>query len=275
MISLFCSDFDNTLARHSRISDRNIEAINLLNEKGIKFALVTGRPLANAKRLLANHSLKANIVSTNGSSIGLLDGRSFSTLIAPQALLRLLKLSNSRKYFFICYGLDFCALPSWLPFFERGLISKIIEKHSSMKVRKLSSKNFKDFCQNEEIVKISIYPIFSSAKKLWQELDSDKDLYITSASTRKLEISASGVSKWKGILKLAEELSVKKDEIASIGDFLNDISMLKAAKYSFAMGDAPEKVKRAAKEVVGDVKNDGFAMAVQRLLEMQELKENN
>lgn len=272
MISLFCSDFDNTLARRSKISSANLDAIKSLNNNGVEFALVTGRPLANARRLLSNHGIVANIVAANGSVIGLMDGNIKAYPFEPPALLKLLNICNERKYFFICYGVDFCLLPSWLPFFNNGPISKIIEKTSSMKTSKISPKNYKALSDSQEIVKVSIYPLFHSAEKLWDELSADKRLYITTASMKKLEISSAGVSKWNGIIKLADMLGKPIDEVASIGDFLNDISMLEPAKYSFAMGNAPDQVKKVAKEIVADIKNDGFAEAVRRVLEINKEK---
>jgi hydroxymethylpyrimidine pyrophosphatase-like HAD family hydrolase len=66
---------------------------------------------------------------------------------------------------------------------------------------------------------------------------------------------------------LVEQLSISANEVATIGDWYNDISMLKWAGHSFAMGQAPEEVKEAAKHSLRATAETGGGVAeVMRLL---------
>ena len=56
------------------------------------------------------------------------------------------------------------------------------------------------------------------------------------------------------------------DEVATIGDSLNDRSMLRMAKYSYAMENAPDEVKAMARYAAPANTDDGVAIVIERLL---------
>jgi hypothetical protein len=82
-----------------------------------------------------------------------------------------------------------------------------------------------------------------------------------------VRLTPSGCSKAVGLALLARQLGISSDEVAAIGDFYNDVSMLEWAGHSFAMGQAPEEVKRAAKHRLAATAETGGAVAeaLQRL----------
>jgi Cof subfamily protein (haloacid dehalogenase superfamily) len=55
-----------------------------------------------------------------------------------------------------------------------------------------------------------------------------------------------GCDKGFALRSLADRLGVAMERTAVVGDWLNDLGMFRAAGRSFAMGQAPEEVKRAA-----------------------------
>jgi hydroxymethylpyrimidine pyrophosphatase-like HAD family hydrolase len=52
----------------------------------------------------------------------------------------------------------------------------------------------------------------------------------------------------------------------SFGDGLNDLSMIKAARYSVAMANAVDEVKAAAKFVTATNDEDGVALAIEKAM---------
>jgi hydroxymethylpyrimidine pyrophosphatase-like HAD family hydrolase len=52
----------------------------------------------------------------------------------------------------------------------------------------------------------------------------------------------------------------------AVGDFDNDLEMIKAAGLGVAMGNALERVKSAAGAVVADCDSDGAAEAIERFM---------
>ena len=75
-----------------------------------------------------------------------------------------------------------------------------------------------------------------------------------------LEIARFGVSKATGLAEVAATHGITAEEIVAIGDMPNDISMLRWAGTSYAVGNAHPAVRAAADEVV--VTNDDHAVAI-------------
>jgi hypothetical protein len=61
---------------------------------------------------------------------------------------------------------------------------------------------------------------------------------------------AVGVSKATAVEWIARHHGVDMEDVVAVGDWLNDISMLRAVGKSFAMAQAPSEVKAAAKTVL-------------------------
>lgn len=72
---------------------------------------------------------------------------------------------------------------------------------------------------------------------------------------------ASGGTKASALEWLCAHHNVSVEEAVCVGDWLNDISMLKAAGRSFAMGQAPEEVKLAATDVLSETSLTGGGIA--------------
>ncbi len=77
-----------------------------------------------------------------------------------------------------------------------------------------------------------------------------------------LEAMSPRAGKGRALLELAGMLGVSRCETAAIGDDLNDLDMFAAAGVAVAMGNATERVKRAADFVVGTNACDGAAEAI-------------
>ncbi|MFT3772219.1 MAG: HAD hydrolase family protein [Minicystis sp.] len=77
-----------------------------------------------------------------------------------------------------------------------------------------------------------------------------------------------GVDKGTALARLAAHLGVARADVAAVGDWYNDLSMLSWAGQSFAMGQSPPAVRAAAREVLTATaaKGGGIAEAVNRWL---------
>jgi hydroxymethylpyrimidine pyrophosphatase-like HAD family hydrolase len=84
--------------------------------------------------------------------------------------------------------------------------------------------------------------------------------------THVLEIFAAGVDKWTMIEHVCGMRGVGTDQVATVGDGLNDLGMLRAAALSISMDNAHEHAHAAAKVRVGHHDRDGFAEAVELVL---------
>ena len=80
------------------------------------------------------------------------------------------------------------------------------------------------------------------------------DLQSAASNPEYLEITAAGVEKSEGLKTLCGKLGISPEEAAAFGDGESDLSMMRAAGFGVAMGNAPENVRRRAPMVIG--KND-------------------
>lgn len=85
------------------------------------------------------------------------------------------------------------------------------------------------------------------------------------------DITTETATKGNAVGKLAEMLKMDLEYVAVFGDLENDISMLRLLKanngLAVAVGNAPENVKDNANYVTAPVTEDGFAKAVDKILE--------
>jgi len=80
-----------------------------------------------------------------------------------------------------------------------------------------------------------------------------------------LEVTAAGVDKGHGLRSLLGHLRLPPDQAAAVGDGLNDLGLFSAVGSPVAMGQAPERVRAAARWVTGSNVEDGVARALAHL----------
>jgi len=72
------------------------------------------------------------------------------------------------------------------------------------------------------------------------------------------EIAPAGVTKWSGVLAIAETWGITSAEICAVGDDVNDLPMIRAAGRGIAMGNARPEVQAAADLVVSSHDENGL-----------------
>jgi len=74
-------------------------------------------------------------------------------------------------------------------------------------------------------------------------------------------VRAAGGTKGTALLWIAEHYGVRVEDTVCVGDWLNDLTMFSVAGRSFAMGQAPDEVKRAATDVLEETHEAGGGIA--------------
>jgi Cof subfamily protein (haloacid dehalogenase superfamily) len=91
------------------------------------------------------------------------------------------------------------------------------------------------------------------------------------SQTYYLDVTPPGHDKGTFVEAMAKRLGISTDAIATIGDMQNDLAMFAKSGISFAMGNATDDVKQHAKYVTDSNENDGFAKAIEKVLEISQL----
>lgn len=85
---------------------------------------------------------------------------------------------------------------------------------------------------------------------------------VTSPDGHSVELLAKGVSKLSGIREAAAARGLDASEFVACGDGPNDVPLLRAARISVAMGQAPAEVRSSATLVTESNDHDGLAKAL-------------
>src|SRR5262249_26109952 len=81
-----------------------------------------------------------------------------------------------------------------------------------------------------------------------------------------LDVSHPNANKGEVVMMASEFSGIPPQQIATIGDMPNDITMFKKSGLSIAMGNASPAVHKAAPQVAASNEEEGFAMAVEQFI---------
>ena len=87
------------------------------------------------------------------------------------------------------------------------------------------------------------------------------------SQTYYLDVTPPGHDKGTFVAAMARRLGISTDAVATIGDMQNDLPMFAKSGVSFAMGNATDDVKKRATHVTDTNEHDGFARAMEMILD--------
>lgn len=238
---LVVSDIDGTLLNsHGEIPERNKTAVKAFVEAGGLFTISTGRSINAIRHILCQVDYNCPVIVLNGA--GIYDyGKEeyvFSHLLSQRAR-QTLEIVLKK---FPNIGVEV--------YDGRRVLVPVMNKtvRDQMIYEKLQCEEVALSDLPEKWYKV----IFAGEEK---EVDEVSD-YIASLGDREAEFVRSaycfyemlprGCSKGSALLELAEMQGVKRECTAAIGDYYNDVEMLRTAGLSAAAGQAPPEVKAIA-----------------------------
>jgi hydroxymethylpyrimidine pyrophosphatase-like HAD family hydrolase len=86
------------------------------------------------------------------------------------------------------------------------------------------------------------------------------------SQTYYLDVTHREANKGNAVRLLAAAQGVAVEEVAVLGDMVNDVPMFQVAGFSIAMGNATDEVKALASAVTSGNDGDGWAEAVDRFI---------
>jgi len=253
---LLCTDLDGTLLRNDKsISKENLCAIDYFKQEGGLFTFVTGRPPMIVRDIYETVQPNAPFGCNNGG--GLFDPRTQSyiwTRELPQDALDLAVYANERieglgiqvNTFRRVY---FCKENSAMEHFR----SVTGVPNLTCGLDEVTDPIAKILFGDEREEALQYLKELLDAHPRAREFDfirSEKTLY---------EILPKGIGKGTAIEKLVELLHIDPRKTVAVGDYNNDISMLRTAKLGIAVANACPEAKAAADHIT--VSNEEHAIA--------------
>lgn len=283
MIKLIASDMDGTLLNNEHtISEENLKAIKIAEEKGCHFTIVTGRDYSGVKNFFKDFDLKCECILSNGAEYRDINGEVIERITIDNSTVRkiveIMREANVSIEMFTEDGMiiinEEIYKESLLERFRRYNKGKtdleIIEiaRHMYDTWNPKMIKNVDEFLDsNTEILKIMTY--HEDAQYIRELKEKLKDIEeIAVASTFANDIEISNIEAQKGLIlaKVIEKMGLKKEEVIVLGDSFNDYSMFKEFENSFAMENAIPEIKEIAKYITDTNDNNGVAKAIYKAL---------
>ncbi len=266
-VKLIALDLDGTIISNStKISEKCIDAINTVADKGVIIAICTGRVMGEIPEKIKNlKSVKYFITSGGSSIVTNLSDSIYSNTIDYDIANKIFEILNEYKCLIDLYidgqgymqysdlkKLDFYNVNDGFEqilYTSRCMKDDIMEYYNANKPR-LEKINL--FFADKKERREAIYRIskLNPAPKLAHSMEYN------------LEITSSTACKGQALQHLCHLTGVDMSEVMAMGDSNNDISMLKLAGISVAMGNASESVRNIAKYITDTCENNGAAKAI-------------
>jgi len=253
---LICTDLDGTLLRNDKtISEENKRAIEYFKSEGGKFTFITGRMHYFATKMYDAIKPNAPIGCANGGAVYDFDtGRYVWALTVGYDVLELADYvcENIKDMAYQITMLDkiyFHGTNDEMDsFVERTGVERFT--HTDEYIEEPIAKIV--FCHPDPEMVIKALKVLKDHPR-YAEFD-----YILSEKTIS-EILPKGACKGAALPRIAETVGVDMSRVIAIGDYYNDVTMLKTAALGIAVGNAVDDVKAVADRVT--VTNEEHAIA--------------
>lgn len=265
MIKLICSDIDGTLLPEgtAEINPEIFTVIRELKAKGILFAAASGRHYTSISKLFAPVKEDIIFVTENGAYVCCRGYTMSEELIAWEDVCEWVRevrqipgasFTIDAKEGFYTESSD----KKFLNLIRQGYRSEITRVEDALSVERRINKV--SIYREQDIQKVAADMIPRWSKRL----------HCTIAGDIWLDFMNKESNKGHAIRKIQDTLHIGPKETMVFGDNLNDLEMLAAAEESYAVANAAEPVKQAAKHLADSNVNDGVLKVLRRLLEEQE-----
>lgn len=254
---LICTDCDGTLTNsEGKLSKENADAIKYFQEEGGLFTLATGRFPSHVKMFEDRLCINAPIVSLNGTA--LYD-------VHKEKLISKWTMDKAD-----CYELFFYINTHWKSIWEYWFNYNVHESvvYKPME-HSMEDKSFESLFETmpEEIYKIVIVQpedVTSIIQKDLRDKFGDRFRFDTSWPNG-LEIQDINSGKGIAVKYLKEHMDKEIHTTIGIGDYENDISLLKYADIGYAVDNALESVKKVADRITVSNNENAIEAVINKL----------
>ena len=242
---LLCTDLDGTLLGPDRtVSPENAAAIEHFKAEGGKFTFVTGRMPCTAEKQY--HMVQPNAPFGCGNGAGLYDYENRRYIWSQTLAEGALELARDVLEQIPGMGMQLYTHEQvWFP--SDNLYCAGTRQRNDLPLLTCSLRDFREpilrimLCDAEDKI-LRVEQILKSHPKAhrFDFVRSEPTLY---------EILPKGINKGVILPKLAQHLGIRPDRIVAVGDYYNDLPMLRDAGLGIAVANAVPEAKAVADHV--------------------------
>lgn len=268
---LFACDIDGTLMINGVINPRNIERVKFFTDEGGHFSISTGRSVGAVAPVLDKIKHISPSVVANGCMIYDYESKKIvEQLFLPAEDYRLAKMVLDSG---LDVGIEVHSGEKVMTLHENEE-TRDHQKYEWLESVSVSFEEAVRYRWNKAVYLSGSQRDFEEIKRMLTEEPSGSDFSVTSAVLygRKrvyYEQFPKGVSKASALDRLCKILEVKKGGFFAMGDYYNDIEMIKKADISAVPAGAPQEVAACADFRAGKCEDGAVADFIDYLTELK------
>ncbi|MBT1172455.1 HAD family hydrolase [Bifidobacterium sp. MA2] len=270
-IRLVVADMDGTLLDgESRIPDDFWPLLADLRTRGVEFVPASGRQLATLRSMFETEAADGkamSFVAENGNVV-VADGEIVDVHGVGWDLTRDLIDIVDRAVEAGSHdiGLVVCGLKTaYIQRTDQPFVDECAKYYKAMKI--VDDLHEILGTPGETVLKLAIFD-FGDAESMAGDLLGDvaREHAVVVSGAHWVDIMDLDTNKRQGVVALQRHLGVTPAQTAVFGDYLNDLEMLEAGEWSFAMANAHDDLKAAAHWIAPANTEHGVITAVRRLI---------
>lgn len=285
MVKMIALDMDGTLlTSEHEITDRTQKAIKRALSEGVQVVIATGRAFYEAHAAIKQYGLKLPYICLNGAQVRNEQHEVIATASLNRSLCNeISSVFKAEDVFYQVYtdrAIYTTDLERDIEIFldlahqngghaNEALIRERMEERVARKSM-IEIEDYKELFNREDELVLKFLGASTSKAKLVRAKNYLYDignLAVSASSPGNIELTHETAQKGIALETMADVLDIDMKDVMAVGDNLNDISMLKKAGVSVAMGNGSSETKAIADVVTETNQNEGVARAIERALD--------
>ncbi|MDO5409411.1 MAG: Cof-type HAD-IIB family hydrolase [Lachnospiraceae bacterium] len=283
MIRLIASDMDGTLLNNQgQLSEETVRQIKEIQQKGVIFAICTGRIFNSAKKELEKNGIQCSYLCNSGAQIIDENGEVIRSIpLERETAEWVITMFESwgvsmdiqtESQFFVTWTAMDMVRKAW-HFWKQGRLLPFLKRNFSLRKQKDSPIHLKKasdvFQYSDQIFKISSGGISpEKVEKMKRYFRHSGKVTAVSSFPDNVEVTDSRAQKGASLAWYAKNLGIPMSEVMAVGDSDNDLSMIEMDfGYTVAMGNAMDCIKKAAKYETLTNEEDGVAAFIKKYVD--------
>lgn len=257
---LIAIDVDGTLLNDDhQLTERTKQTIRQAHAAGSRIVLCTGRSPVSTIPILRELGLEGTIITHNGAATVYSDSSGDKVLHEVSFTLEEIKpmLDYVRRegvHFDVCTPFEMYI--EHMTDYERDMYRTfLITPNLVPDVTKLKGP----------IVKFTLFSqpdVMDRVQRDWEEQKLYGELSLIRSGDLFIDVMHPAVNKGNALKALAAEWQIKPEQIMAIGNYYNDVEMMKFAGLGVAVANSPEDVCSAADVVTASNNEEGVHLAI-------------
>jgi Cof subfamily protein (haloacid dehalogenase superfamily) len=261
-IAAVLADVDGTLVTQAKVvTPRAIEAVEKLHERGVLFAITSGRPPRGMRMLVHPLEMRGPLAAFNGGIIvqpdmAVIDEHNIPAEVAPAVI-------------------DAISAHGLYPWIYRGADWYVTDPGAPHAAREAATVQFQptvvpsyDGLLDRAVKIVGVGDDYDRVAQCEAAVQQQFGTHVSAARSQPYYLDVTHPLANKGVVaeRLSHHYQIPLEQIATLGDGSNDVLMFERSGLSIAMGNASEQVQRQATYVTASNDDEGFAKAVEEFI---------